>query len=289
MIKRRNIRETAIQFLYLADLENGPEASEIQEAFWHIVQENSLRKLTKAEAKAILHVAQARQPRIERFTKLTPLKLAELKTADGTSPLVADLNRLARQEHKLGTTIDQLKLAYHNTKGGDTIPPSVLHDVISTNRNLISLRKAWLHTLEDFPHWKNKLESLTSAVDKLDRISKRLDAIQNPDSTLNDFGHLRASSEEISLFRKETQSVIQDILQHKENIDQTLASVIENFAPERVDPVDRAILRLATYEIKHCPDTPRAVSINEAIEIAKRFGTTDSARFVNGVLDAIRA
>ena len=51
--------------------------------------------------------------------------------------------------------------------------------------------------------------------------------------------------------------------------------------------VDRAILRLATYEIKHCEDIPKAVSINEAIEIAKRFGSTDSARFVNGVLDAL--
>ena len=63
--------------------------------------------------------------------------------------------------------------------------------------------------------------------------------------------------------------------------------MIENYAPQRVDPVDRAILRLATYELKMSDDIPRAVTINEAIEIAKKFGTNESARFINGVLDAL--
>ena len=76
------------------------------------------------------------------------------------------------------------------------------------------------------------------------------------------------------------------VLLHKEQIDITLAAVVENFAPERIDPVDRAVLRLGTYEILHAKIPPK-VAINEAIELAKRFGTTDSHRFVNGVLDKI--
>ena len=68
--------------------------------------------------------------------------------------------------------------------------------------------------------------------------------------------------------------------------DAALAAVVENYAPERIDPVDRAILRLATHELLHT-DTPAKVAINEAVELAKRFGTSDSARFVNGVLDCI--
>jgi transcription antitermination protein NusB len=76
------------------------------------------------------------------------------------------------------------------------------------------------------------------------------------------------------------------ILAKKERIDETLAAVVENFAPERIDPVDRAILRLGTYELLHAA-TPPKVAINEAIELAKRFGTTDSKRFVNGVLDKV--
>ena len=111
--------------------------------------------------------------------------------------------------------------------------------------------------------------------------------IDDPESTIVDFAHLRTSSSELSTFRRETQELVAYILQHKEEIDASLASVIENYAPQRVDPVDRAILRLATYELRMADDIPRAVTINEAIEIAKKFGTNESARFINGVLDAL--
>ncbi len=55
----------------------------------------------------------------------------------------------------------------------------------------------------------------------------------------------------------------------------------------RLAPVDRSILRLAVYQLKFCPDIPPKVVINEAIELAKKFGTEKSGAFVNGVLDAI--
>ena len=59
------------------------------------------------------------------------------------------------------------------------------------------------------------------------------------------------------------------------------------FSPERLDRVDRAILRLATYEILHDPEIPPAVAMDEAIDLARDFGTTDSPAFVNGILDRI--
>jgi transcription antitermination factor NusB len=55
----------------------------------------------------------------------------------------------------------------------------------------------------------------------------------------------------------------------------------------RLSPVDRSILRLSVYQLKHCHDIPCKVVINEAIELAKRFSTVHSASFVNGVLDAV--
>ncbi|MBN2180275.1 MAG: transcription antitermination factor NusB [Sedimentisphaerales bacterium] len=55
----------------------------------------------------------------------------------------------------------------------------------------------------------------------------------------------------------------------------------------RLSPVDRGILRLAVYQFKFCPDIPPKVTINEAIELAKKFSTDKSPAFVNGVLDAV--
>ncbi len=286
MLKRRNIREAAIQFLYLADLEDGSEASEMQDAFWELTQESSLKKLAHAKAKAILHIAQGRDSRLAKLIQNAPAHQALLKTDEDTRPLASLLTKIISQENKLSNTLGTLKTAFQSKTESPSLA-QLIEDIFQANQSLLTLRQQWHQTLEDFPAWKNKLEPITAAINHLQRISERLNAIDDPDSTLTDFAHLRASNLEISIFRKETQTLVDGILKHQKTIDESLAAVIENYAPGRVAPVDRAILRLAAYEIAHCEDIPRAVSINEAIEIAKRFGSNDSARFVNGVLDAL--
>lgn len=74
-------------------------------------------------------------------------------------------------------------------------------------------------------------------------------------------------------------------LEQLEEIDTELSRQTAHWRLERLAAVDRNILRLAMFELLFETDTPHAVVINEAIEIAKRFGAKDSARFVNGVLD----
>ena len=74
---------------------------------------------------------------------------------------------------------------------------------------------------------------------------------------------------------------------HLEEIDATLGEVSEHWVVSRMPFVDRNILRLGTYELLSMADVPRRVTINEAVELAKRFGNESSAGFVNGVLDRI--
>lgn len=68
--------------------------------------------------------------------------------------------------------------------------------------------------------------------------------------------------------------------------DRVIEPLLEGWTIERLPAIDRFILRMATYELCRCP-TPPAVAINEAIELAKKFSTEDSGRYVNGVLNAI--
>jgi N utilization substance protein B len=70
-------------------------------------------------------------------------------------------------------------------------------------------------------------------------------------------------------------------------IDEIIARCTEHWELDRMAVVDRNILRLAVYELGWCADTPPKVVINEAIEIAKKFGTRESSRFVNGILDRV--
>jgi len=69
--------------------------------------------------------------------------------------------------------------------------------------------------------------------------------------------------------------------------DELIAAAAIKWEIGRLCPVDRSILRLAVYQLKFCSDIPPKVVINEAIELAKKFGTERSAAFVNGVLDAV--
>ncbi|MEM8953650.1 MAG: transcription antitermination factor NusB [Verrucomicrobiota bacterium] len=71
-------------------------------------------------------------------------------------------------------------------------------------------------------------------------------------------------------------------------IDTRLKEVCQNYEIDRLSTVDRNILRIAIYEMFHRLDIPPIVCINEAIEIAKRFGTEESGRFVNGILDRLK-
>jgi len=74
----------------------------------------------------------------------------------------------------------------------------------------------------------------------------------------------------------------------KDELDRQLRQHTQHWRLERMAAVDRNILRLALYEMLNYPETPPAVVINEALEIARRFSARDSVEFVNGILDAIR-
>ena len=132
------------------------------------------------------------------------------------------------------------------------------------------------------------MEPVAASTRRLQRISDRLRMVENPQDFPEqaDLAKLRESKEEMEKLREDSMNLIAEVMKHKESIDSMLAEVIENFAPERIDPVDRAILRLAVHELKNT-ETPSKVVLNEAVELAKRFGTSDSSRFVNGVLDKI--
>lgn len=87
--------------------------------------------------------------------------------------------------------------------------------------------------------------------------------------------------------REYTEKLVRGTLEKKTTIDQTIERFAENWEIQRMACVDRNILRLATYEIIHLDEIPVKVAINEAVELAKRYGEQDSSKFVNGILDRI--
>lgn len=82
--------------------------------------------------------------------------------------------------------------------------------------------------------------------------------------------------------------LIRGAIEHRDAVDEQIKKYAKNWDLHRIAAVDRSILRLAIYEMLYRDDIPPIVSINEAVDIAKKFSTQDSGKFVNGILDKIK-
>lgn len=105
-----------------------------------------------------------------------------------------------------------------------------------------------------------------------------------PEQVLRDHFAFLASSVE---GREYAQQLVRGVREQAEAIDEMIRKVSEHWRLERMPRVDRNILRLSAYELMFMPDVPRRVTLNEAIELAKRYAGEGSPGFVNGVLDRI--
>ncbi len=83
------------------------------------------------------------------------------------------------------------------------------------------------------------------------------------------------------------EKLVRGVESHRDALDDVIKSHSQNWALDRIAVLDRCILKMALFEMHHCNDIPPVVSINEAIEIAKRFSTDESGRFINGILDRV--
>ena len=88
--------------------------------------------------------------------------------------------------------------------------------------------------------------------------------------------------------RKFAEELIRGVMTHIEEIDKGIGNCTQNYDIERMAVLDRNVLRLGIYEMLYCQDIPPVVVINEAIEVAKKFGGDESGGFVNGLLDKFR-
>ncbi|MGB9790425.1 transcription antitermination factor NusB [Thermotoga caldifontis] len=95
------------------------------------------------------------------------------------------------------------------------------------------------------------------------------------------------AKEKSDSIRRDVERYVKGIYERLNVIDEKISSCLENWTFDRLSCVDRSVLRLGTYELLYEPDVPVQVTLDEAIELAKKYGTENSGRFVNGVLDRI--
>ncbi len=108
-----------------------------------------------------------------------------------------------------------------------------------------------------------------------------------PESQEIMFSDFRARTRAPGFAHEFTESLVRGVCTHRAEIDALITLCADRWDISRMAATDRNVIRLATYEILHCPEIPPAVSINEAVDIARDFTGSESGKFVNGVLDRI--
>ena len=109
----------------------------------------------------------------------------------------------------------------------------------------------------------------------------------SPLTLLDDVADLAADRQNQEAIFGYAREIVQGVVNNHEEIDDLLETYSQGWALDRMPNLDRAILRVAVWEILHNPDVPDAVAVNEAVEMAKELSTDDSGSFVNGLLSRI--
>ena len=109
----------------------------------------------------------------------------------------------------------------------------------------------------------------------------------SPLDLLNEVAELAADRQNQEAIFGYAREIVQGVIDQHEQIDDLLETYSQGWALDRMPNLDRAILRVAVWEILHNADVPNAVAVNEAVELAKELSTDDSGAFVNGLLSKI--
>jgi len=139
-----------------------------------------------------------------------------------------------------------------------------------------------------FQHDLNPPEDLVAAIEQFWNTQRVAARVDDSKATWGQLIELPPPSPEEIALRTFADPLIRGTLEHRDECDDQIRKHAKNWELHRIATVDRNIMRLAIYEMLHRQDIPPVVSINEAVDIAKKFSTEDSGKFVNGILDKIK-
>lgn len=300
MGKRRIGRETALQFLFSRDLNDNPSAEDT-ESFFALrvakqssytaqdIREDQYRPENPGAGK-YLHFA------VITFRNPEQLPASRLKIKPLAGQGLPDDIRVKCAREMLTKfaegTIFKIQAKLSNTEGAAPFLDSlrtVPYEVLSPEeaKSFISHNDCLaLHTGMGSDTIRGILAStdLPSIIKELEKILSRT----NSKKLRKKITKRLKLTKDFSINQKFAEKLVHGILQHQSEIDKQLVDHLENFTLPRLSTTDRNVLRLAVYEMFYCDDVPPIVAINEAIELAKRFGTEESGGFVNGVLDRLK-
>ena len=287
MSSRRKIREAVVQFLYAADPAEPFVPAALESPALDLLTEPLRKKVSLARSKAALHLQQGRSKFLEPYRELVS-RLARLDLSEKDESALPSVRDLYNAETEIQEDLDILQRELNGNKDPERLE-QLLEKIRLLNQQSRAASARFHDTRTDLPALITLRKDAIKLTSKLPLYAERFVQVLDPTPPeLPELKSLRKAHAAVADLRQQVTDRLEGITKHLSALDEQINGSLENYRPERVDRVDRAILRLATYELLHCPDIPTAVVIDEAIELSRAFSTTESKRFINGILDKIR-
>ncbi len=279
------MREAVVQFLYaLGPADTLPDVPD--SGVLDLLLESARDKSTKARARAVVHLQQGREKILSGLPVLLQ-SLRELPPSSDSEEMSGNLETWLTEEENLRDFLHGLRHELNGNRDIKRLRESMEgagrsnHAALSAAADVIAAEPAFAALQEIHKEAMSLHEQLVPLTERLSL------SLGVEPATLPELESVDRAERDLAITTAHLESYYHRLRPYLADIDQKLATVVHNYTPERLDRVDRAILRLGTYELLFDDEVPAAVAINEAIELARAFGTTESPGFVNGVLDRI--
>lgn len=281
MASRRHVRQAAVQVLYARFASPGDQGGP---EFWDLINDKAGLTYDRARVKILAHLQQGREAVDKKLISVLTECSAAILAADPSGKFAKEIKSLSVAEHNWTERCGNLLRLTKSDLGGWQRD---LHKLLPESDELRKKRAAILPQTEAFPPLQH--EALKAVFEKLDTYDERVRMVRFPENHLEqrDLEHLHRLKRDMKALEEEASSQADQVEAAIPEIDETIDNASANFDINRLSKVDLAILRLATWEILKVPDLDAAISINEAIDLARSFSGEESASYVNGVLDKI--
>lgn len=287
----RRLREAALKFLYACEV-SATSPQDLSEVYWELAQEHDIKRLGQARYSGLLQFEGQRMKWITSLRRHDAKILAVLRLYSEADGAREAWLKLRQTLEAITTDLGNLENALHEAgeeRKRDTFKqqlPLVFASYRKLPRRIDDLEESVLAVAEA----RSALEPVRGTFQRIRKAAEIAAAIEVPGpADQDDAGVLALQKRETRMTAEQSagQAQVEKIWSHHNAIDSLIASAATNYRLERIDMIDRCILRQAVWEMVHDPETPPLVAVNEAIELAKAFGSTESSAFVNGILDRI--
>ncbi len=287
MISRNQIRQTALQYIYGVMMTPSEEVGNT-EGLWELLLEPFSAPYYQQRAKVVCgHMTRDYSDKLNLFLKRYKETSEKLQDDALTLPVRDKLQTILTKEGDFNAALLQMKKNLHTDPRNERgTLADICEKVQNLNTTLLHRREQLLLSLKDYPACKEIWAPLVAATNKLQEIGLRIDCIIHPEGNafLPEALQVVESGKDIQTLKEEANKLANQTLSHKDALNKAINSTLENYSPERVSPMDRAILLMAANELSNAKTLPTEVIVSEAIRLAKRYSTAESVKFINGIL-----